>query len=135
MLVIVRAPFQVLIFPYTRAADGTLRYAVFRRANLGVWQGLAGGGEDGETPAQAARRETAEEAGGVPADAAWVRCGGCPRWRSATGRIGPRTWPKCPSTRSGWWSRRTPWYSPLSTGRHRLAFTPRAGDDIESIYR
>lgn len=67
-----RAPFQVLVLPYVRAADGTPRYSVFRRADLGVWQGIAGGGEEGETPDEAARREAAEEAG-VPADAPWTR--------------------------------------------------------------
>ncbi len=67
-----RAPFQVLVLPYAHAADGTPRYGVFRRADLGVWQGVAGGGEEGETPAEAATREAAEEIG-VAAGAAWVR--------------------------------------------------------------
>lgn len=67
-----RAPFQVLVLPYSYGPDGTLQYAVFRRADLGVWQAVAGGGEDAETPEEAARREAAEEAG-VPAGAAWVR--------------------------------------------------------------
>jgi len=63
-----RAPFQVLVFPYTLAPDGTPAYAVFRRADLGVWQAVAGGGEVGETPEEAARREAWEEAR-VPPDA------------------------------------------------------------------
>jgi dATP pyrophosphohydrolase len=57
-----RAPFQVLVLPYRRSG-ARLEYAVFRRADLGVWQGLAGGGEDGETPDEAASREAFEEAG------------------------------------------------------------------------
>jgi dihydroneopterin triphosphate diphosphatase len=57
-----RASFQVLFFPYALAPDGTPAYAVFRRADLGVWQAVAGGGEVGETPEQAARREAWEEA-------------------------------------------------------------------------
>jgi dATP pyrophosphohydrolase len=58
-----RAPFQVLVIPYrlTRRAD--LRYAVLQRADTGEWQAIAGGGEMGETPEQAARREAREEAG------------------------------------------------------------------------
>jgi dATP pyrophosphohydrolase len=63
-----RAPFQVLVLPYRRLADGAYAFAVFRRADADVWQGLAGGGEDGETPEQAARREGLEE-GGIPPDA------------------------------------------------------------------
>lgn len=59
-----KAPFQVLVFPFHRTAEG-LRYAVFRRADFPeeVWQGIAGGGEEGEAPAEAASREAWEEAG------------------------------------------------------------------------
>jgi dATP pyrophosphohydrolase len=58
-----RAPFQVLVFPYRISLDGTAEVAVFQRANGGYWQGIAGGGDEGETPEQAARREAFEEAG------------------------------------------------------------------------
>jgi dATP pyrophosphohydrolase len=58
-----RAPFQILVLPYRVADDGSVEYAVFRRTDLGWWQGIAGGGEDDETPIQAARRESYEEAG------------------------------------------------------------------------
>ncbi len=61
-----RAPFQILVFPYRRAAAGVFEYAVFQRADEGYWQGIAGGGEDDETPMQAARREAWEEAGIPP---------------------------------------------------------------------
>ncbi|WP_055522676.1 NUDIX domain-containing protein [Streptomyces graminilatus] len=57
-----RAPFQVLVLPY-RQTEGGLLYALFRRLDGAYWQGVAGGGEAGEAPLQAARRETAEEAG------------------------------------------------------------------------
>lgn len=68
-----RAPFQVLVFPFTKTGPG-FRFAVFRRniATGGYWQGIAGGGEEGERPEDAARREAAEEAG-TPMDAALVR--------------------------------------------------------------
>src|SRR5881628_3606935 len=56
-----RAPFQVLVFPFRREA-GRLEYAIFRRADIGAWQGIAGGGEDDETPIEAAIREAREEA-------------------------------------------------------------------------
>ena len=60
-----RAPFQVLIFPYALRRHGDYRYAIFRRApeTGGYWQGLAGGGEMGENPLDAAKREACEEAG------------------------------------------------------------------------
>ena len=67
-----RAPFQILVFPYAVAADGAPTYAVFRRADSGVWQVVAGGGEVGETPEEAARREAWEEAR-VPLDASLRR--------------------------------------------------------------
>jgi dATP pyrophosphohydrolase len=57
-----RAPFQILILPYRRTGE-RFEYAVFRRSDNGIWQGIAGGGEDDETPGQTARRELLEEAG------------------------------------------------------------------------
>jgi len=58
-----RAPFQVLVFPYRRLQNGSIDYALFRRSDAGWWQGIAGGGEDEESPEQAAQRESFEEAG------------------------------------------------------------------------
>jgi dATP pyrophosphohydrolase len=57
-----RAAFQVLVLPHRQTTQST-EYALFRRADADYWQGVAGGGEAGESPLQAARRETAEEAG------------------------------------------------------------------------
>lgn len=57
-----RAAFQILAIPY-RVIDGSPLYCVFRRADSGQWQFIAGGGEDGETPLEAAKREAFEEAG------------------------------------------------------------------------
>jgi dATP pyrophosphohydrolase len=61
-----RAPFQILVYPYRRTHDGQLEYALMKRADQGFWQAIAGGGEDEETPLEAARRETFEEAGIPP---------------------------------------------------------------------
>lgn len=60
-----RAPFQVLVLPYRFTPDGT-EYAVFRRSDGDYWQFIAGGGEDKETPLEAARREAFEESGISP---------------------------------------------------------------------
>ena len=57
-----RAPFQVLVNPYRKRSNGHFEYALMQRADDGTWQGIAGGGEDGETPFEAAIRETYEEA-------------------------------------------------------------------------
>ena len=57
-----RAPFQVLVFPY-RLMQAGFEYGMFRRSDSSVWQGIAGGGEDSETPIEAAARESLEEAG------------------------------------------------------------------------
>jgi dATP pyrophosphohydrolase len=62
-----RAPFQVLVYPYQKLRDNELRYALLKRSDEGWWQAVAGGGEDNETPTEAARREAREEAG-VPED-------------------------------------------------------------------
>lgn len=58
-----RAPFEVLVFLYARTPGANYEYALLRRADAGHWQGVAGGGEEGETPLEAARREAFEEAG------------------------------------------------------------------------
>ena len=55
-----RAPFQVLIFPFINEKNGYL-YAIFKRKDLKFWQGISGGGENEETPAKAAKREAFEE--------------------------------------------------------------------------
>jgi dihydroneopterin triphosphate diphosphatase len=60
-----RAPFQVLILPF-RKIDDSFQFALFCRADDKCWQAVAGGGEAGETPLEAARREAFEEAGISP---------------------------------------------------------------------
>ncbi|PFT54714.1 NUDIX pyrophosphatase [Bacillus cereus] len=57
-----RAPYQVLVFPYI-ITNNSIQYAIFNRSDYGYWQGIAGGGEDGETPIESAKREAFEEAG------------------------------------------------------------------------
>ena len=65
-----RAPFQVLVFPYRILEHGEIEYAVFRRRDEGMaWQAISGGGEDAETPLEAARREAWEEASIDPGNA------------------------------------------------------------------
>jgi dATP pyrophosphohydrolase len=59
-----RLPFNVLVFPYRAlSSKETFEYAIFKRRDLKFWQGISGGGEDNETPLQAAKRETLEESG------------------------------------------------------------------------
>lgn len=67
-----RAPFQVLVLPFTVSARRP-SYAIFQRADTGLpcWQGIAGGGEIGESPLDAAKREAMEEAG-IPPQSSWV---------------------------------------------------------------
>jgi dATP pyrophosphohydrolase len=43
-----------------------------KRSDAGYWQGIAGGGEDNETPLEAARREAYEEAA-IPADSDFLQ--------------------------------------------------------------
>lgn len=73
-----RAPFQILVLPF-RHREGRLEFAIFCRTDDGSWQGIAGGGEDDESPVEAARREAAEEAG-IPMSVPLYRL-------RATGRI------------------------------------------------
>lgn len=63
-----RAAFQVAVFPYRILERSEIVYAVFRRRDSEmIWQAIAGGGEDDESPLEAARREAWEEAGITPA--------------------------------------------------------------------
>jgi dATP pyrophosphohydrolase len=67
-----RAPFNVLVFPYRYTIKVELEYALLRRADAGYWSGIAGGGEDNETPLEAARRETHEETS-IPMDSEFLQ--------------------------------------------------------------
>jgi dihydroneopterin triphosphate diphosphatase len=60
---VARAPFQILVLPYRALGNGDYEFAVFSRREYDCWQGIAGGGEDDETPLEAAKREALEEAG------------------------------------------------------------------------
>jgi len=57
-----RAPYQVLIFPYIKTGQ-KVKYCVFKRKDMKVWQAISGGGEEDETPLESAKREAKEEAG------------------------------------------------------------------------
>ena len=70
-----RAPFQVIVFPYRQTSDREIEYAIFFRKTQrygDFWQAISGGGEDDETPLQAARREMGEESG-LSADTALLK--------------------------------------------------------------
>ncbi|MBU5426845.1 NUDIX domain-containing protein [Tissierella pigra] len=56
-----RAKFQVLVIPYV-IQDKQIKYCTFLREDMNIWQFIAGGGEDDETPIEAAKREANEEA-------------------------------------------------------------------------
>lgn len=66
-----RAPFQCLIIPFM-LKNNIPQFAIFRRADMGIWQFIAGGGEDSETPAETAKRECFEEAA-IPLDTVLYR--------------------------------------------------------------
>ena len=68
-----REPYQILSIPY-RIVDGTPLLCIFRRADSKYWQFIAGGGENGETPTQAAIRETIEEIGVGPINIKQLTC-------------------------------------------------------------
>ncbi len=57
-----RAPYQILSIPY-RYKNKTIEFCIFHRTDCEMWQFVSGGGEDDETPFEAAKRETLEETG------------------------------------------------------------------------
>jgi dihydroneopterin triphosphate diphosphatase len=66
-----RAPFQVLVLPFIQH-DTCISYAIFHRSDMDLWQGISGGGEDTESPLQAAVREAQEEAG-IPSQSKYIQ--------------------------------------------------------------
>lgn len=68
-----REPYQILSIPY-RVVDGKPLFCIFRRADSSYWQFIAGGGENGETPIEAAKRETFEEIGVGPKNIQQLTC-------------------------------------------------------------
>ena len=54
-----RAPFQILAIPFR--LEPTLQYCVLHRSDIDQYQFVAGGGENDETPIDAAAREIYEE--------------------------------------------------------------------------
>ena len=56
-----RSPFQILVIPFKKNIN-QIKVAIFKRKNSLNWQFIAGGGEDNETPLEAAKRESHEEA-------------------------------------------------------------------------
>ena len=56
-----RAPFQILAIPYRKRQE--YEFCVFHRSDIDQYQFVAGGGENAETPAEAAVREIREETG------------------------------------------------------------------------
>ncbi|MBE5822415.1 MAG: NUDIX pyrophosphatase [Clostridiales bacterium] len=57
-----RAKFQVLVIPFKRDGE-KIKFCMFHRTHMKLWQFIAGGGEDNETKIEAAKREAFEEAG------------------------------------------------------------------------
>jgi dihydroneopterin triphosphate diphosphatase len=57
-----RQPVNVLVFPFRKNPDGEYEYAVFRRSDNPLWQGISGGVEDDEELLSTVARECFEEA-------------------------------------------------------------------------
>ena len=57
-----RKPINVLIFPCFIDKNNKIKYAVFKRSDMKIWQGISGGVEGEETLLEAAQRECYEEA-------------------------------------------------------------------------
>ena len=68
-----REPYQILSIPY-RIVESKPMFSIFRRTDSAYWQFIAGGGENGETPTQAAIRETTEEIGVKPKTITQLSC-------------------------------------------------------------
>lgn len=54
---------QALVFPYYIEDNNTIKYAIFHRKDMNIWQGISGGSEVDEDALDTAKRESFEEAG------------------------------------------------------------------------
>lgn len=68
-----RKPFQILSIPY-RIEENNVLFCVFHRTDSNLWQFIAGGGENEETPLEAVKRETVEEIGVEPLNIQQLEC-------------------------------------------------------------
>jgi len=59
-----RQPWNVFVYLYRITSDKP-EYLLLKRSDDGVWQGVAGGGEEGESIEEAAKREMFEETGAI----------------------------------------------------------------------
>ena len=58
-----RAKYQILVIPYC-TENANVQFCLFRRRDIGIWQFIAGGGEDEDISIiESAKREAFEEAG------------------------------------------------------------------------
>ena len=67
-----RTPFQILVLPFRAGTSGTFEYAILKRSDHDYWQGIAGGGEGEESPLEAAKRESLEEAN-IPVQSTFLK--------------------------------------------------------------
>lgn len=65
-----RAPFQVIVFPY-RYCNDEIEVLIGKRSDGDYWQAISGGGEDSETHLETAIRELNEETSLEGSD--WVK--------------------------------------------------------------
>ena len=68
-----RAPFQILAIPY-KIVENEILFCALKRSDSPYYQFIAGGGENDETPIEAAKRETIEEIGVEPKNIRQLTC-------------------------------------------------------------
>lgn len=54
-----RSKYNTLMLPYyqSKTSECEILYCILKRADMGIWQFVAGGGEDGESTMETAKRE------------------------------------------------------------------------------
>lgn len=57
-----RAKYQVLVIPFKKEKD-KIKFGIFKREDMNIYQAISGGGEDSETILESAKREFFEETG------------------------------------------------------------------------
>ena len=71
-----RARYQVLVIPYC-IQDDQVQFCLFRRSDMGIWQFIAGGGEEEDLSIIASAKREAFEEAGIPKSCDFFKLNTC----------------------------------------------------------
>ncbi len=71
-----RTKYQVLVIPFYMC-ESKIQYCIFRRSDMGIWQFIAGGGENEDSSVTTSAKREAYEEAGIPMNSDFFRLDSC----------------------------------------------------------